>query len=547
MKSSKLICPLCKDSVDKLVYRFHLDSERMVVERIKTEHPGWTEKDGTCGRCMDYYHIEIVMQQRILPEVGPHFPIKSLDDFIILPTSLRVDADPRFTGKGVTICFIDSGFYQHPDLNSRIKAVVDVTREESQPDSTVAGEAGWHGTMTSVVCAGNGFLSNGLYKGIASESDLVLIKVQDEQGKISTKYISKALEWILIHHREYNIRIINMSLAGDEDSSYTTSEIDLLAENLIAAGIVIVAAVGNDVRGCIKPPANAMHVIAVGGINDDNHLEPGAKTIYHSAYGATIDGLMKPELVAQAIWVAAPILPGTSEQEESAALHHVLNCSNQDLKQELLDLKSKIQVDASLFESNHIPSIREALVKRIQSCKFISPHYMHVDGTSFAAPIVSAVIAQLLEVNPKLDPTSIREILFSTARRLDGLPAEPQGFGVIQPRKAVLKALNKADMVHRYKSPTIDQSKKTISFYVRHDSASQISVAGTFNDWSRDILLMQPGFHGLWQIEIPILPAGKYHYKFFIDDTTWTEDVVNPYREPDGFNGFNSVLLVHSN
>ena len=68
------------------------------------------------------------MQQRILPEIGPHFPIRSADDFVILPTGLRLDADQRFTGKGVTICFIDSGFYPHPDLTAhknRIKIIVD--------------------------------------------------------------------------------------------------------------------------------------------------------------------------------------------------------------------------------------------------------------------------------------------------------------------------------------------------------------------------------------------------------------------------------------
>ena len=98
MKSNQLICPLCNDPVDRLIYRFHLDSERMIVEEIKKEHPGWTEQDGICSRCIDYYHTQIVVQQRILPEIGPHFPIRSVDDFIIIPTPLRVDADPRFTG-----------------------------------------------------------------------------------------------------------------------------------------------------------------------------------------------------------------------------------------------------------------------------------------------------------------------------------------------------------------------------------------------------------------------------------------------------------------
>src|SRR5689334_12513542 len=182
MRPATLICPLCNDRVDRLVYAYHLGGERQVLERIKLNHPAWTENDGLCHRCVDYYHTEIVMQQRILPEIGPHFPVKSADDFIILPTGLRLNADQRFTGKNSTICFIDSGFYPHPDLvniRNRIKAAIDISRPDNinylnTIDQT--GDDAWHGTMTSVVCAGDGYLSKGLYKGIACDAELVLLK-----------------------------------------------------------------------------------------------------------------------------------------------------------------------------------------------------------------------------------------------------------------------------------------------------------------------------------------------------------------------------------
>jgi serine protease AprX len=57
--------------------------------------------------------------------------------------------------------------------------------------------------MTTVVCAGDGYLSKGLYKGVASDAELVLIKVQNEEGKITTENITKALEWVLQNHEEY--------------------------------------------------------------------------------------------------------------------------------------------------------------------------------------------------------------------------------------------------------------------------------------------------------------------------------------------------------
>lgn len=512
--NEKVICPLCNDAVDKLLYRFHIDDERNVIERIKTNNPQWTKNDGVCSRCVDYYHVEIVREQRILPEIGPHFPVKSADDFIILPTPLRVDAHPKYTGKGVTICFIDSGFYPHPDLvthRNRIKKIVDITGS-----ACLSEDAAWHGTMTTVVCAGDGFLSKGLYKGIANEAELVLIKVQDEQGKITTENISKALQWILQHHKEFNIRVVNISLADDELISYKESEVDRLAETLIEEGITIVAAVGNDENGKIYPPANSLHVIAVGGVDDNNELNKNI-TAYHSTYGITVDALMKPELVAHAIWIAAPILPNTKEHNDATSLY------------------------SSITQNKN-----EETITLIQQAKYISGDYMHVDGTSFAAPIVTAVIAQMLEADPTLTPKEIRTILFSTSKRLESISPERQGYGIIQPRKAILKILKRQAIIKSHTSPFINHEKNSIEFYIENVCAEQISLAGSFNHWAQDVLLFEPSTNGLWKIEIPLLAEGKYSYKFFIDGKTWMEDVENPYREPDGFSGFNSLLFIQN-
>ncbi|HEV8287204.1 MAG TPA: S8 family serine peptidase [Chitinophagaceae bacterium] len=556
MKPGQTICPLCKDSVDKLVYRFHYDSERVVIDKIRAEFPEWTKDDGLCSRCLDFFHSEIVMEQRILPSIGPHFPIRTADDFIVIPTGLRMNADPRFTGKGITICFIDSGFYPHADLTAtknRIKKIVDIPNlSESSKVLSFGedlGEVGpsWHGTMTSVVCAGDGYLSRGLYRGIASDAELVLLKVQDKKGRITTENIVKALEWILENHEEYGIRILNISLGSDEIVSYKQSKIDKLAEQAIEKGIVIVAAVGNDANAAIKPPANSLNVIAVGGVDDNNILDQTFSKVYHSSYGKTIDELMKPELVAHAIWIAAPILPGTVTQKEAEALYYLTGINDEQLIPELKNFSSAIELHDSICESDNIELVREKMLQHIRNCKYISPHYMHVDGTSFAAPIVSSIIAQLLEINPDLTPAGIREILFSTAKRINDVASEQQGFGLVQPRKAVLKILKRETITKPNLSPHVNQDKKTIGFYVRHDCASQISLSGSFNHWAQDELLMEPGKNGLWQLEIPILTAGRYHYKFFVDNKTWIEDFDNPYREPDGFNGFNSILIIEPN
>ncbi len=548
--SINIICPLCSDTVDKLYYRYHIDSERKVLDRIKTNNPGWSQNDGICSRCVDYYQTAVLMEQKILPEIGPHFPIKSADDFVILPTGLRLNADPRFTGKGVTICFIDSGFYLHPDLitsQKRIRKIIDINNQKtSQKYFSKPNPESWHGTMTSVVCAGDGYCSNGLYKGIASDAELVLIKTQNELGKIPSENISKALEWVLKNYKKYNIRVVNISLGDDEAISYKESKVDQLAEELIKKGIVVVAAVGNDEYGAIKPPANSLNVIAIGGVDDENMLQVSVNKLYHSAYGKTVDGLSKPELLAHAIWIAAPILPGTKEHAEAIILYELVNADDHEIKTLLQKKIKDTQLDPLILASNDVVYIRELIKRRIQTAKYISEHYMHVDGTSFAAPIVSSVIAQLLEANPALNPSMIREVLFSMANRIEGLPAERQGYGLVQPRKSLLKILKRASFMKPVNSPNINTKKKTIEFYIHNDCAQQISLAGSFNHWAQDVLLMEPGKNGMWKIEIPILPPGRYHYKFFLDDKMWIEDVDNPYREPDGFSGFNSVLLIES-
>ena len=69
------------------------------------------------------------------------------------PTPLREEADPRFRGRGVTLAFVDSGFFPHPDLvqpRDRIAAYSDAGGEEVPLYSPIEAWH-WHGTMTACV------------------------------------------------------------------------------------------------------------------------------------------------------------------------------------------------------------------------------------------------------------------------------------------------------------------------------------------------------------------------------------------------------------
>jgi len=96
----------------------------------------------------------------------------------------------------------------------------------------------------------------------------------------------------------------------------------------------------------------------------------------------------------------------------------------------------------------------------------------------------------------------------------------------------------------QHQSPYLNKRKKTIEFHIALGAARHITLSGTFNHWAKDELEMKPEKEGTWKIEIPMLPRGKYHYKFLIDDKMWMEDVENQLREPDGVAGWNSVLTV---
>ena len=97
-------------------------------------------------------------------------------------------------------------------------------------------------------------------------------------------------------------------------------------------------------------------------------------------------------------------------------------------------------------------------------------------------------------------------------------------------------------MKHHHQSPYVNKRKKCIEFHIKNSCANRIALAGDFNNWAHDQLTLRPTKNGVWTIEIPMLPRGKYYYKFFIDERMWAEDIENQFREPDGVTGWNSVL-----
>jgi serine protease AprX len=405
---------------------------------VTANTPGWEARLGLCRDCARRFGFALDALRR---------HAVSVDSMPILPTPLRIGAPDALRGRGVTIAFLDSGFYAHPDLvepQDRILRYVDITSARRRREDLERPDvSSWHGMMTSVVACGNGTLSNGFYRGVASEARLVLVKV-GEMSRVTHENLRRGIDWVVRNRKRYDIRIVNVSCGGDYQASYLRDGLSQAAERATRAGILVCAAVGNQGHAPghpVLPPASAPSVLTVGGLDDHNRLAFSGYDMYHSSYGPTVDGLQKPETIAPGIWVAAPILPGTPTAAQAQLFATLSGAHDGELKA-LIQAHTGVDGDLDAALGLEPPLIRQLVAAKIKGNNVISGAYKHVDGTSFAAPIVSSIAAQMLEANPALTPQEAKRLLIDTARRIPGISVDRQGWGVVDAEKAVQAALD---------------------------------------------------------------------------------------------------------
>ncbi|MFQ5593815.1 MAG: S8 family serine peptidase, partial [Anaerolineae bacterium] len=534
-------CPLCgaRSTPDDLAEAGWLAPD--VVAWLTRRHPHWQREDGACPACVQQMLLQTLLDQgdaALHERIQATWPLDARAAFGVLPTPLRLHADPRYTGQGITLALVDSAFYPHPDLvepRNRIRAWVDAGHEPVRalifdPDETPrwpgwddAHPVQWHGLMTSGVAAGNGWLSHGLYRGIASDTDLVLVQLGSNIGHISNTRIARALRWLCEHGPTLGVQVVNLSVGGDPVAQLRVSSAESLAGNpvdeavadLVAQGITVVAAAGNDGERRLIPPATAPAALTIGGLDDKNTFDHAEVELWHSNYGATGGGAHKPELVAPSIWVAAPVLPGSSVADESAEL-----------------FARRAEGDTGVEE-------------RIATLKLVTPHYQHVDGTSFAAPLVASVVACMLQANPTLTPYLVRDVLTTAAQPIPGSPVERQGAGALDAGRSVALALREqhGPLAGRPLSPQV--ASTGITFLLHDHAVRQVEVVGSWDGWHTPALMAKQIESGIWQADQQPLPPGRYVYKYLLDGERWLDDPSNPHKAPDGSGGLNSVLVIN--
>jgi serine protease AprX len=406
---------------------------------VLANNPWWRPEDGLCAECADAFTEAAVEVRTLFPSLAQgHAPI--------LPTPVRLRASDPYRGRGVTIAFLDAGFFAHKDLvepRDRIVKYVDVTRKGAKRrDLDRPDASSWHGMMTSVVACGNGRLSGGIYEGLAPEANVVLVKCGTAR-RIRHDDIRRGLLWVIRNRKRYGIRIVNVSCGGDYEASYLMDRLSQVADAATREGLLVCAAAGNLghlPNHPVIPPASAPSVLTVGGVDDKNRLQAAGWDMYHSSYGPTVDGLQKPEVIAPGIWVAAPILPGTPTSAQATLLSNLAAATDSELRG-LVEANGGIDRDLDAAKELRPHLLRQLVNAKLRDNNVISEAYKHVDGTSFASPIVASLAARLLEANPALLPRQVKLILMRTARRLPHVPMERQGWGVVDPQAAVKEAL----------------------------------------------------------------------------------------------------------
>ena len=269
-------------------------------------------------------------------------------------------------------------------------------------DSAANQDGYGHGTHVASVLAGRAkfYTYANDTSGVAPNANIVDVKVLNDAGMGTLSDAVEGMEWILYHAKEYNIRVINISLATDSSDSWELDPLCIAARSATAAGITVVAAAGNfgknlsgkEVYGAIGAPGNDPSVITVGAANFKGTATRSDDSVdFFSSRGPTrgtrvmpdgsqrIDNLLKPDLVA----------PGNKIVAAGAATG-----TGTSLTWNLL---------GALFKSQ--------LVTPVGITQSVGQSQMMLSGTSIAAPAVSGAVALMLEANPGLTPPLVKAIL----------------------------------------------------------------------------------------------------------------------------------------
>ena len=267
--------------------------------------------------------------------------------------------------KAPGIAFVDSGIDapRYGDFGKRIQGVLDFTGTSGPSGRDDNG----HGTLVAGIAAG----SSVAYPGASPTSNVWSLKVVRGDGTSYTGDVIAAADWIYKNAFSNNIRVANFSLRNSFPNFAAYDPLDAAVRGLWLNGTVVVASAGNSGNGrMLYAPANEPFVITVGASDiADTVTRSDDSNAPWTSYGYTAEGFAKPELAAPGRWMVGPVPPGTST------------------------------------------------LARTFADRVVAPGYMWMSGTSFSAPVVSGLAAQILARHPGFTPDQVKGALMLTAKR----------------------------------------------------------------------------------------------------------------------------------
>ena len=312
-----------------------------------------------------------------------------------------------YDGSGVGVAVIDSGITSwHDDLSDgpggaqRASRFVDFVNGRAAPYDDYG-----HGTHVAGIVAGNGFDSGGARSGIAPAARLVVLKALDAAGKGRISDVIAALGYVVAHRDALDIRVVNLSIATGVYESYNVDPLTQAAQRAVSAGIVVVAAAGNNGRdqqgrlhyGGITAPGNAPWVVTVGASSHMGSAGRADDTIaaFSSRGPGAVDHVAKPDVVAPGVGIESLSDPNSA----------------------FYTARARYLLDGTIATS-YLP-------------------YLSLTGTSMAAPVVTGTVALMLQANPALTPNQVKAILQYTSEAYPGYNPLTQGAGFLNAKGAV--------------------------------------------------------------------------------------------------------------
>lgn len=189
------------------------------------------------------------------------------------------------SGKGLTVAVVDTGINPyHEDYNDKIAHAESFVGA----DPTKAEDKIGHGSHVASIIAAK---QKGIRTGAAPDARIVALKVFSAEAPHSIAPVNKALQWLVEHHEEHGISVVNLSL-GDNSTNLRIDNghmpalwkeikrhIRILRDNNIA----VVVSAGNfyNLHGHEEGmtfPAICRHTISVGAMygidNKGNGRDP---------------------------------------------------------------------------------------------------------------------------------------------------------------------------------------------------------------------------------------------------------------------------------